>query len=117
MFCLNLVNNMAAAHSTSGEEQSRRSTLRTIFCNQRGLRCSWRLALYLAFIPPVAIVTSRLLSLFKPVPDTLFAPTIFLIVFLPALVMSKIEKRSIGEYGLAGKEVFGTRFLQGCAGA
>jgi membrane protease YdiL (CAAX protease family) len=115
MFCLNLVNNMAAAHSTSGEEQSRRSTLRKIFCNQRGLRSGWRLALYLAFIPPVAIVTSRLLSLFKPVPDTLFAPTIFLIVFLPALVMSKIEKRSIGEYGLAGKEVFGTRFLQGCA--
>jgi membrane protease YdiL (CAAX protease family) len=106
---------MAANYPTPSPERAPRSTLRKIFCNDSGLRSGWRLALYIAFLPPVAIAMRRLLSLFQPAPDALFAPTVFLIVFLPALVMSKIEKRSIERYGLSGHETFGTLFLQGCA--
>jgi membrane protease YdiL (CAAX protease family) len=53
---------MAAAHSTSPEEQSQRSALREIFCNQRGLRSGWRLALYSTLILAMAFALHLVFS-------------------------------------------------------
>jgi hypothetical protein len=83
---------MTAVSSTSSEKQTPRSTFRKIFFSQRGLRSGWRLVLYVALIPPVAIAMKGLLALFgKPIPDVLFTPTVFLIVLFPMFVMSKLK--------------------------
>jgi membrane protease YdiL (CAAX protease family) len=109
---------MAAAHSTSPEEQSQRSTLRKIFCNQRGLRSGWRLTLYLTLILAIAFALHLVFSsvgVEESLPKTFSMAAVFLMLFLPAVVMSKIEKRSIEAYGLPVHEAFGKPFLQGCA--
>jgi hypothetical protein len=48
-------------------------------------------------------------------PKTFSMAAAFLLLFLPAVVMSKIEKRSIEAYGLPVHEAFAKPFLQGCA--
>lgn len=48
-------------------------------------------------------------------PKTFSMAAVFLMLFLPAVVMSKIEKRSAEAYGLPVREAFGKPFLQGCA--
>jgi len=110
---------MAAAHSTSSEEQSQRSTLRKIFCNQRGFRSGWRLAPYLTLILAMAFALHLVFSTVgveESLPKSFSMAAAFLMLFLPAVVMSKIEKRSIEAYGLQVREAFSKPFLQGCAG-
>ena len=109
---------MAEAHSTSPEEQSPRSTLRKIFCNQRGLRSGWRLALYLTLLLAMAFALHLVFSsvgVEESLPKTFSMAAAFLLLFLPAVVMAKIEKRSIETYGLPVHGAFGKPFLQGCA--
>jgi membrane protease YdiL (CAAX protease family) len=93
--------------------------LRRIFYNDRGLRAGWRLLIY------CAVLFCFLRGLFFPVmsrvqrqaPPGALNPVIlavaealsFLFFLLAAFVMSRIERRNMGEYGLPLK---GARFLQ-----
>jgi uncharacterized protein len=85
------------------------STARQIFYNDRGLRAGWRLLIYfcvlavllLAVATPVMYVVQRrtprgVLSPIQSVGEILS----FLLFLLAAFIMARIERRSIGEYGL-----------------
>jgi membrane protease YdiL (CAAX protease family) len=98
------------------EKESPRGIFRKILCNEQGLRSGWRLALYLTLVPALGFVFHTLLSpVADSLPVALSMAAAFLLLFLPALLMSKIEKRSIEVYGLSASGAFGRNFLQGCA--
>lgn len=90
------------------------NTVRTIFFNDRGLRSGWRLLIFLAILT----VLFSLLNIFmaavlpsRPAPGaavTILTPAIlvvlqaftFLVILLASFIMSRIEGRSLGVYGL-----------------
>src|SRR5580704_9999612 len=94
------------------------SGLHKAFFGPDGLRAGWRLAIYLAvvfglqyliiqrglrLIPGVAEIMKQAQSsgVLTPRFELIFESTAILIVFLAAGIMSRIEKRSLGVYGLA----------------
>ena len=101
-----------------------RSTVNKIFYNQRGLRAGWRLVIYillvLIFSTAMNLALDKVFHLPKtstPAPWQFFLQEslLFILVFLPACLMARIEGRRAGEYGLPLDSLFGTRFWQGCA--
>jgi uncharacterized protein len=107
---------------------SQPSIIHRIFLGPREIRLGWRLLIYLflvtAFLRGFAFVNIHV----APIRDWLAAqptdvitavPQIFgecifvLSVFIPALIMAKIENRRFAEYGLPAAEAFGKRFWQG----
>lgn len=104
--------------------QVQRRPLNVAFFNDRGLRAGWRIVLYLFQILLVSVVLNFLLGSVFHLAKTATPPMwqmmlleglSFLIVFLPALVMSKIESRAAGDYGLPTRFMFGTQFWHGAA--
>ena len=104
--------------------------LHNIFFGPNGLRAGWRLAIYLAFvfglqylivqrglrlIPGVAEIMKQAQSsgVLTPRFELIFESTAILIVFLAAGIMSRIEKRPLGVYGLPAEGAFGKLFWQG----
>jgi CAAX protease family protein len=97
--------------------------LHAVFFNPRGLRAGWRLAIYLALVVMIVLALNLALDKIFHLPKTsnpapwqffLSETLSFLVVFLPALVMSKIERRPAGAYGLPLDSFLGRRFWQGC---
>ena len=88
--------------------------LNTVFFNDRGLRAGWRLLIYCAMVYVIAFCGNLLGKLLAgqaaqgPQPPEFVARLfqllgeliLFLIVLLLAWIMSKIERRKIGLYGL-----------------
>jgi len=102
---------------------------RFVFFNDRGLRAGWRLLIYLGILfVSYAVFILLLFALFPKLrqqgPAAAFSPGIvllsdgpfFLLMLLAAFIMSRIERRNMGEYGLPlkGRPVLG-RFLVGYA--
>src|ERR1700758_5611343 len=104
-----------AAHPPSGPHN--------VFFGSGGLRAGWRLAIYLAvvfglqsliiqrglrLIPGVAEIMKQAQSsgFLTPRFELIFESTAILIVFLAAGIMSRIEKRSFGLYGLPAEGAF-----------
>src|SRR5215472_4987342 len=96
-----------------------RSTLHLVFLNQRGLRAGWRLLVFaaglIAFSLGVLPLFRGLLALAKyavatgrapvelisqPVVQGVFEVLAFGVVLLLSWLMSRMERRSLGEYGL-----------------
>ncbi len=98
-----------------------RRLLPTIFLNSEGLRAGWRLLIYIAFMSGFFLGLRVLLSQFwKSTPGTFSFTRLFLAevfgfaaAFGAAVVMSFLEHRSIGDYGLPVRGAFGKLFLQG----
>ncbi|HET8965413.1 MAG TPA: type II CAAX endopeptidase family protein [Candidatus Acidoferrum sp.] len=103
--------------------QVSRHPLNIVFFNDRGLRSGWRIVIYLFQILLLSVALSFILGRVLHVPKTA-SPAMwqlflqeglsFLIVFLPALVMSRIESRPAGDYGLPVRTMFGLNFWHGC---
>jgi membrane protease YdiL (CAAX protease family) len=87
--------------------------LRKIFFNDRGLRAVWRLLIFLAilyaFSRAIGLVVHLLSKKLKqPVPTNVLDPQFqiigdgvaFLLLLLATFIMSRIERRSLGTYGL-----------------
>jgi len=106
------------------------STTDKIFVGSDGIRAGWRLLIYVAMIIVfglLVISALRLLPVAHRVGKELRAGVIsvagilfqevpqFLVVILPAGVMTFIEKRRLGRYGLPLQSAFGLRFWQGAA--
>ena len=103
--------------------------LRFVFFNERGLRAGWRLAIFLFMIGATLVATTHLLKAVgasaRPPADArqagfllpLSQGAVELLLFLPILffswVMSRIERRSAGEYGLPLKQGAFSRFAAG----
>lgn len=91
------------------------------FQDDGGLRAGWRLLLYATFVAGLGFAAGILLLLFAPpsrfqfFPVSLFAEDAFgfLVIFGAALIMSQIEHRPVGAYGLPVRGAFGKMFWQG----
>jgi membrane protease YdiL (CAAX protease family) len=92
-----------------------------IFLNEKGLRAGWRLVLYAIFVAALGFSGGMVLRHFAPSTRGVFSPRYlfageifsFAVVFGAALIMSRIEHRSPGAYGLPAKGAFGKLFWQG----
>ena len=94
---------------------ARRHPVVRVFCNDRGLRSGWRIIVYLLQIFVLSIAFNFLLGRVLHLPKNATPPMgqlflqeglSFLIVFLPALVMARLESRSLGDYGLPARSMF-----------
>jgi CAAX protease family protein len=94
-----------------------------LFMNERGLRSGWRIVIYLFQILIFSLAVNFLLGSVLHLPKTAQPPMwqmtlqeglSFLLVFLPAVVMSRIESRTPGDYGLPLNGLLGARFWHGC---
>jgi membrane protease YdiL (CAAX protease family) len=98
------------------------SALRKIFLTDSGLRAGWRVALYLAGFIALAILFSFVLRPLvpQPKPDGLQRWVLllgeciyFAAAIIPAFAMARLERRSLGTYGLPGGRAFGALFWHG----
>ena len=119
---------LPAAEPTQAPPQS--SGVHNIFFGPNGLRAGWRLAIYLALviglqqliiqramrlIPSVVEIMKQVQNsnVVTPRFELIFESTAILIIFLAAWIMSRIERRSLGVYGLPLAGAFGKLFWQG----
>ena len=93
-----------------------------LFLNETGLRAGWRLLIYSAIFFLFWSTSIYLLGqLLRPVRG-IFSPSFqffgelvsFLAAFLAAWIMSQLEERPVGTYGLPASGAFGKLFWQGC---
>lgn len=92
-----------------------------IFVNKEGLRAGWRLLIYVVMVLVVGTGINLLIRfVLHPKQGALNGWALlatesvgFAIVFGAALVMSLIERRSVGQYGLPRKGMFGGKFWLG----
>ena len=96
--------------------------LNKIFLNEKGLRAGWRLLIYAAFVAALFFGASVVLRQYVRPSRGVFSPGYlfmqeafsFVAIFAAALIMARIERRSVGEYGLPLRGAFGKLFWQGC---
>jgi membrane protease YdiL (CAAX protease family) len=95
-----------------------------VFFNDRGLRSGWRIVIYLFQILLLSVAFNFLLGRVLHLRQNATPPMwqlflqeglSFVIVFLPALVMARLESRPAGEYGLPPRSMFGRHFWHGTA--
>jgi uncharacterized protein len=88
-----------------------------IFFNDRGLRAGWRLAIYLSPFVAIWLATRRhegeAPEILPPIVMLIGEGISFIGVFGMALIMSRIERRSPGQYGLPVSGAFGRNFWLG----
>jgi len=94
-----------------------------VFFNDRGLRAGWRLLIYILLVAAFSASLTFVARKIHPHPRTQGLPTpqqmlvseafSFLLVFGCALIMSRIERRSPGVYGLPIASAFGKNFCLG----
>src|SRR5271170_3826850 len=93
-----------------------------VFLNETGLRAGWRLLIYVAISVLLWVVSIFLLRLLlrpalgvsSSTVDFLGELASFLAAFLAALIMSRLEARPMGVYGLPAQQAFGKLFWLGC---
>jgi uncharacterized protein len=99
------------------------SPLVRIFMNNGGLRAGWRLLLYVIFVFVIGLGFRAItMQVLKPSHGVFSISRLFLsevlgfaTVFGAAVIMSFIERRPIGAYGLPVRIAFGKLFWQGAA--
>jgi uncharacterized protein len=89
------------------------------FIGRNGLRAGWRLLIYLLIVIGFSIVITAAVRMTlhprKGVPPGVWAQLAqevvgFAVAFGAAMIMSRIEHRPLGVYGLPGREIFGSKF-------
>src|SRR5260370_16080977 len=96
--------------------------LHKIFLNDKGLRGGWRLLIYAAFVAALGLGGGTVLQRFIHPTRGVFSfgysftyeVFSFLVIFGAAMIISKIEGRPPGVYGLPLRGAFGELFWQGC---
>jgi membrane protease YdiL (CAAX protease family) len=95
--------------------------IHNIFIGDDGLRVPWRIVLYLAMAIAIAVVLGGITSKWKAHgaaklwQGVLFEFEMAFAAIFSAFVMSKIEKRPFGSYGLPVRAAFGKYFWVGAA--
>ncbi len=92
-----------------------------VFLNDHGLRAGWRLLIYAALVAGLGFGSAILVRQFvRPIHGAFSPLWLFLqealgfgVVFGAALIMSRIENRPPGVYGLPAQGAFGKLFWQG----
>ena len=96
------------------------SPVQRIFVGTQGLRTGWRFAIYLLLGTVCFVAFGFILQSFHPRRSGFNAWTTlaqevatFLAALIPALILGKFENRSLADYGLPGRGLFGRRFWEG----
>lgn len=92
-----------------------------VFFGEQGLRSGWRLAIYVLIVSALgAAITLLMVRIFGPPRGVLPVSAMilqevvgFAVVFGAAVVMSFVERRSLGDYGLPARGIFGDKFWLG----
>ncbi len=93
-----------------------------VFVGEHGIRAGWRLLIYIVMVVAASVlITIAIAAVFHPhrgVPPGVWAQLTqevlgFAIAFGAAAIMSRIEHRPVGAYGLPGREMFGGKFWLG----
>lgn len=95
--------------------------LEKIFLNDHGLRAGWRLMIYAVLVMVLATGSMTAVRFITQPVHGAFSPTLWLfqetllfaVIFGSALIMSRMEKRPAGAYGLPVAQAFGKYFWQG----
>jgi len=109
------------AASSSPDPAPHPSLVRRVFIGQNGLRSGWRLLIYLAIVAAVLGAIAKFLKVGNSAGRTSLSPietgggaaALFLISLLAAWIMSRIEGRSLGQYGLPWVQAFHKDFWVG----
>ena len=99
------------------------STTNRIFIGPNGLRAGWRLLIFMAIIMAMSAVARMIIKRFYPAaldptqltPMRIIAPDLLVcfILAVAAWIMSRIEGRRLGQYGLPGNEALRKNFWVG----
>ncbi len=99
------------------------STIRRIFIGPNGLRAGWRLLIFMAIMVAMSAVARTIIKRFFPAaldptqltPIRIIVPDLLVcfILAVAAWIMSRIEGRTPGQYGLPGSEALGKNFRLG----
>jgi membrane protease YdiL (CAAX protease family) len=92
--------------------------IRRLFYRDSELRAGWRLMIFLAMVIGLTSAGNLVLSHFLPdansVPRFVVREIMDFVIFLIAsAIMGRFERRSIGDYGLPRRGMFGVQFWQG----
>jgi len=122
------VENLASPHPNAPESTGQLSAFlptppgrNPVLFNDRGLRAGWRLLIYILLIAIsftlIGFIARRVHTPTGGIPSPSAAllqeALAFAVVFGCALIMSRIERRSPGDYGLPIAEAFGKKFWLG----
>jgi hypothetical protein len=112
---------MATRHNP--QTPAANSTTKRIFIGPNGLRAGWRLLIFMAIIMAMSAVARMILRRFFPdaldpaqlTPMRIIVPDLLVcfILAIAAWIMSKIEGRRLGQYGLPRSEALGKNFRVG----
>jgi len=119
---------MSASESTGGEVSP--SRIRKVFLGPNGIRAGWRLAMFILFFTALNFLvigsSMRLLPSFaamlkqarsggvlSPQFEIIFEGAQLALALLATGIMSQIEKRPLGAYGMPLAGAFGRLFWQG----
>jgi membrane protease YdiL (CAAX protease family) len=96
------------------------SYVRTVFFGPDGLKAGWGLAFYVAMYYPLQFVVSRWIGAMDLGAEGLWSMMLeelglFLAAAAPALLLSWLERRPCGAYGLPVRQAFGKLFWTGLA--
>ena len=91
-----------------------------VFVGPHGIRALWSLLIYIVLVAVIGTGVTRIVyplvgkvDVMRPY-GMIFAETlVFLVVLIPALIMSRIERRPLGAYGLPLRGAFGRHFWSG----
>ena len=99
------------------------STTKRIFIGPNGLRAGWRLLIFMAIMMAMSAVARTIIKRFFPAaldptqltPMRIIVPDLLVcfILAVAAGIMSKIEGRRLGQYGLPKSEALGKKFWVG----
>ena len=99
------------------------STTKRIFIGPNGLRAGWRLLIFMAIVMAMSAIARMIIRRFFPdaldpaqlTPMRIIAPDLLVcfILAVAAWIMSKIEGRRLGQYGLPGSEALRKNFWVG----
>ncbi|HEY6937694.1 MAG TPA: hypothetical protein VI424_11110, partial [Terriglobales bacterium] len=92
-----------------------------IFVGPQGLRAGWRFLIYLALGTICFFAFGAVLQWLFPVRRPGFSAwatlatevTMFLAALVPALILGRFERRSLGDYGLPERGILGRHFWEG----
>lgn len=95
-----------------------------IFFGPHGMRAGWRLLIFAAIVSALVVVEGSMLRAFMhkhSLNGSGLSPRLlllgegggFIVFFVATWVMSKIEARTIADYGLPWREAFGAKFWKG----
>lgn len=111
----------ATEHLPETVTRARRPLVSRIFQGPNGIRAGWRLVIFIAILLATGLLLLvasapliKRLNLSGPLGGTLVSElTGFLAALIASLVMGRIEKRSLADYGLPGRGAFGRQFWLG----